>query len=136
MKTTTSAIAHLKAHIISLQEQHRTLSPQLEKVTKDLAALGAKPNDPIEQVKLPIDESFIEEVKAILDDKPMSVRVFQMALGVFDLTELKRKRRSLLAAGVTNEKANGSSVQVALTDEFQQAVLDSNRKPEPEEEAK
>ena len=133
MKTPHDALTQLKTHTVNLQELWRTLKPQLEKVTKELAALGAKPDDPIDQVKMPIDAPLIEKVMAALDDKPMSVRVFQMALGVFDLTDLKRKRKSLLAAGVINEKANGNSVEVSLTDEFQQAVLDAKRKPESEE---
>ena len=133
MKLTESALAHLKTHIINLQEQHRTLKPHLEKVTKELAALGAKPDDPIEQVKMPIDAPLIEKVMAALDDKPRSVKNFQVALGIFDLTDLGRKRKALIAAGVTKENSNGNSIEVSLTDEFQQAVLDAKRKPESEE---
>lgn len=127
------ALANLKNHVISLQEQHRTLKPQLEKVTKDLAALGAKPDDPIEQVKMPIDTPLIEKVMAALDDKGRSVKNFQVALGIFDLTDLGRKRKALMAAGVTEENTNGNSIEVTLSDEFQQAVLDAKRKPEGEE---
>ena len=136
MKLTASALAHLKQHIQKLQEQHRTMKPQVEKVTKDLAALGAKPDDPIEQVKMPIDAQDIEKVMAVLDDKPRSVKNFQVALGIFDLTDLGRKRKALIAAGVTEEKTNGNSIEVSLTDEFQQAVLDAKRKPEAEEAGK
>lgn len=135
MATPQDAIAHLKNHIATLQEQHRTLKPQLEKVTKELAALGAKPDEPIEQVKIPIDAPLIEKVMAVLDDKPRSVKNFQVALGIFDLTDLGRKRKALIAAGVTHENSNGNSIEVSLTDEFQQAVLDAKRKPESEEVA-
>ena len=133
MKIIDSALAQIKNGILNLQELHRTLKPQLEKVTKDLAALGAKPDDPIEQVKLPIDAQDIEKVMAVLDDKPRSVKNFQVALGIFDLTDLGRKRKALIAAGVTKETSNGNSIEVSLTDEFQQAVLDAKRKPESEE---
>ena len=133
MKLIASALAHLKNHIIQLQEQHRTLKPQLEKVTKDLAALGAKPDEPIDQVKLPIDEPFIEQVMSVLDDTPHKVKKFQKALGIFDLTDLGRKRKALIAAGVTKEENNGNSIEVSLTEEFQNAVLDAKAKPDTEE---
>ena len=136
MNTPEQGITRIKNHIAGLQELHRSLKPQLDKVTKELAALGAKPDDPIEQVKLPIDAQDIEKVMAVLDDKPRSVKNFQVGLGIFDLTDLGRKRKALIAAGVTKENSNGNSIEVSLTDEFQQAVLDTKRKAEPEEAAK
>ena len=135
MKATQRALAQLKTHTMQLQEQHRTLKPQLEKVTKELTALGAKPDEPIDQVKLPIDDPFIEQVMTVLDDNGRNVKNFQIALGIFDLTELNRKRRALVAAGVTKETANynGNATFVELTPDFQEAILDAKTKPDTEE---
>ena len=134
MKLIASALAHLTNHIQQLQEKHRVLKPQLEKTTKELAALGAKPDDPIDEVKLPIGAPFIKLTSGVLDDQGRNVKNFQKAMGVFDVAEFYRQRKALVAAGVTKETENynGNSTFVELTPEFQKAILDSKAKADTE----
>ena len=106
MKTPDSAIAQLTAHIDGLLRQHRTLKPKLEHVTKELATLGAKPDEEVDPARLPIDAKVIEQVQTALKDGGKNVKNLQKALGIFDYTEMTRKRKALVAAGVTHETEN------------------------------
>lgn len=106
MKITESALAHLKNSIEANQRQYRTLKIELERVTKHLTTLGVKPDVEIEPGQLPIDEAFIEKAHAVLKGGGMKVKDLQRELGIFDVSELNRKRKALVAAGVTRETEN------------------------------
>lgn len=106
MNSTERALAHLKNNIEGKQRQHRVLKLELERITKDLTTLGVKPEVDIEPGQLPIDEAFVEKAEAVLKKGGLKVKDLQRELGIFDVTELNRKRKALVAAGVTKETEN------------------------------
>lgn len=136
MKAIERATAQLTKHINDLLKKERELKTECEQVTKERTMLGIKAVEAITEDQVPVDAPFIQQVMEVLDDNGRIIKNFQRALGIFDITELNRKRKALLAAGVTREieNYNGSnSTQVLLTDEFQQALLDDKVKSETEE---
>jgi hypothetical protein len=106
MKTTESALAHLKNNIEGKQRQHRVLKLELERITKDLTTLGVKPDVDIEPGQLPINGDDIEKAQAVLKAGGKKVKDLQRELGIFDVAELNRKRKALVAAGITKETEN------------------------------
>ena len=106
MKTTEEHLGQLSSHIEDLQKQHRTLKPQLEQITKTLSSFSFRPGDPLNLTQLPIDGAFIERVKELLKGNGMNIKNLQKGLNIFDLTEMTRKRKALVAAKVTRETQN------------------------------
>ena len=106
MNYTERALAQLHNNIEAKQRKYRALKLELDRINKDLTTLGVKPDVDITPDQLPINATEIEQAHNALKDGGKNIKSFQKALGIFDQTELSRKRKALVAAGVTKETEN------------------------------
>ena len=137
MKLTERALAHLKSSIEAKQRQHRVLKLEYERVTKDLNALGVKPDVDIEPGQLPVDAPFIDKAVTVLTPGGKKVKDLQRELGIYDVAELNRKRKALVAAGVTRETENFNGTNATFVELIVQEDEAPVTKTEiPTEEAK
>ena len=115
------ALDHYRTRIESLKANHLTLKAEIDKIAKDLGGLGQKVGDPLNLIRPIIDEDLIEKAVEALKNGGLNVKAFQMALGIYDAMEAKRKRNALIAAGVTVETENfrgTNTTWIELTDEW------------------
>ncbi len=104
--TPQQSLAQLTKYVNNLLKNERELKSQHEQVAKERTMLGIKPVEAIEEGQLPIDADFIAKGQEVLKIGGKNIKGFQKALGIFDQTELTRKRKALVAAGVTRETEN------------------------------
>jgi hypothetical protein len=128
----SSALTRLHDHVEGLQSEYRALKPKLDHITKELAALGFKPGDAVDDSRLPIDEALIDTVVEALKDGGKNVKSLQKALGIFDYVELTRKRKALSTAGITRETENYQGTNatfVELNPDFTSTAQDEQIEP-------
>jgi hypothetical protein len=101
-----------------IERQHRSTKAALDALAKELKALGVTPGEPVSMDRLPLNREIIEKAVAVLKPGKLKVKQFQPGMGFFDPGELARVRKGLMAAGVTEETAEGSVVFVSLSDVF------------------
>jgi archaellum component FlaC len=128
MKSPQEQLAQLTKYINDLLKRERELKSQYEQVAKERTMLGIKPVEAITQDQLPIVAAVIEQVQTALKEKGLNVKSLQKALGIFDYAEMTRKRKALIAAGVTKETENHNGTNAT----FVELIVEAPAEPAPE----
>ena len=116
MKTPLDYLVQLTKYINDLLKKERELKSQYEQVAKERTMLGVKPVESLTQEQLPIDATVIVQVQTALKDNGLNVKSLQKALGIFDYAEMTRKRKALIAAGVTRETENHNGTNATFVE--------------------
>ena len=116
-------------HVEKLHRAYTDAKSEAERIAKELSALGVRLTDPLKMYHSPLDDKFLKEVTDALKDGGKNVKQLQKALGIFDQSELTRKRKVLVAAGVIRETENYNGTNRTMIELVEETTTGETEQP-------